>query len=114
MSRGYEIAVEIEDFDACRENEITTAADNEWNFSDWNFSEHTKVLSGSGRSNLCGGESEREFAERVTKAIWRANKGFCKVGVTCTYLDELPYSYYEIGKDEFDPTCLTGDDDDCE
>jgi len=48
-----------------------------------------------GEGNLCGGESEDEFAERASLLIWETNGGFCGVMITATYLEDSPYEQYE-------------------
>ena len=48
-----------------------------------------------------GGESEEEFAARVTHAVWKANGGYCEVEVTATYLEELPYTTHELDEDDY-------------
>lgn len=58
------------------------------------------TLSGDGQ--LCGGESEDEFAERITKAIWQANGQFCSVEVCATYLEDLPCEQYQLDRDDYD------------
>jgi len=104
MSRYYNVSVEIEGFNPNRESEITIAAKEEWDFEDWYNSGNNIDASGDGY--LCGGESEEEFAERLSKAIWKANGAYCRVAINCTYLEDLPSEYYELSEDQFDPGCL--------
>ena len=49
-----------------------------------------RCWSSSAQSRLCGGESEKEFADRLAKAVWKANgkPGQC---MEATYLENLPY-----------------------
>jgi hypothetical protein len=106
MSRYYEMYVEIDGYNPNLRAEIEDAASQEWTFDDWSAlkgpldkSDRIPTLTAGGRSNLCGGESEDEFAHRLTVAIFRANKGRCKVRVTATYLENLPCETYEFDEE---------------
>lgn len=98
MSRLYNMRVEISGFSAAHVQEIKTAAENEWPFQDW--FEHAGELTSSADSSLCGGETEGEFTDRLAKAVWNANGGFCFVTVSATYLEDLPYEVHS--RDEID------------
>ena len=100
MSRYYSMSVTITGADLDRFDPIMAAASAEWGFDDW-YSQKG-VLTASGDAQLFGGETEEQFAERLTKAIWRANGGPCRVEVTATYLDELPCESYSLGAGDYD------------
>lgn len=51
---------------------------------------------------LCGGESEEEFAERLTHAVWDVCGCFVPVLITATYLEDLPYEGYEFEEGDYD------------
>jgi len=98
MSRLYEMEVTIEGFDPDKAQEIQDAAQEQWPFEeDW--SEDEETMSAHGQSNLCGGEMDCEFAKRLTKAIFEANGGPCKVKVDATYMENLPFEVFEFDKD---------------
>jgi hypothetical protein len=59
-------------------------------------------LQASASDWLCGGESEEQFTERLSVAIWRANGEFCEVVVNATYLEELPYESHTLDQDDYD------------
>lgn len=106
MSRAYEASVQIDGYDPKRRAAIEEAATEEWSFDDWyaqkgplDKSKTVPTLSASGQSQLTGGETEDEFARRLTLAIFKANKGRCKVTVNCTCLEDLPCESYEPGDD---------------
>ena len=99
MSRYYGMYVTVKDGDAACIEEIKTAARAEWPLEDWH--EHEGTLTASGADSLTGGESEEEFAERLSKAIWQANGGFCEVCVDATYLEELPYESYCLDEEDY-------------
>ncbi len=101
MSRYYSMFVRIRDFRAERLDAVKQAAEAEWSFDDW-FLDDDGVLTASADSNLCGGETEEEFAERLTKAIWAANGSFCGVEVNATYLEDLPCETHCLDEDDYD------------
>ena len=100
MSRYYSMSVTITGALPDRFDPIMAAASAEWEFDDENVNDG--VLTASGNAQLFGGETEEQFAERLTKAIWRANGGPCRVDLTATYLDELPCESYSLGAGDYD------------
>lgn len=95
MSRYYEMSVEIFEYDVEKIDAIKEAAAHEWSFDDWTFyggpDDRVSGVMGCGRSSLCGGETEEEFADRLAVAIWRANGGCCEVDVDATFLENQPF-----------------------
>jgi hypothetical protein len=110
MSRFYEMSVEVSGHDRAKVAEIQAAAEQEWEFDDWWFAgdDDAATMHASGQNSLCGGETEEEFTERLSLAIWRANGGYCHVSVDATYLENLPYETHEL--DEADYARLIQDD----
>lgn len=113
MSRYYGMGIEISEFNKDKKDEIIDEANEEWpSFSDdWRDSEKINpnadpFLSAYGEDSLTGGESDDEFCTRVTKAIWKANGGYCKVRVRSTYLEELPCEYHELSKEDYEESQL--------
>ena len=104
MSRAYEMSVTIASYDPTRIEKIKAAAGEEWSFLDWYDCGEDLTASAEGR--LCGGESEEEFTERLTVAIWKANCAHCEVTVNATYLESLPYETHCL--DEADYARLIG------
>jgi hypothetical protein len=98
MSRYYEMTVEVSDHDPARVPQIQVAAEKEWPFTDWWSSgdgdDSAANMQASAQHSLCGGESEEQFSERLSMAIWQANGGFCRVSVDATFLENLPYQTY--------------------
>ena len=91
MSRFYEMSVEISGYDPAKAKEIQAAAEAEWAFDDWwlaGTEEPGETMHASAQSNLCGGESEEEFTERLSLAVWRANGSYCSVTVGCDLFGE--------------------------
>ncbi len=103
MSRFYEMGVEVSGHDAAKVAEIQAAAEQEWPLADWWFAgdDDAATMHASGQSSLCGGETEEEFTERLSLAIWRANGGYCRVSVDATYLENLPYETHELDEADY-------------
>ena len=112
MSSFYEMSVEVSGYDPAKVAEIQAAAEQEWPFDDWwragDESDSAATMHASGQNSLCVGESEEEFTERLSLAIWRANGGYCHVSVDATYLENLPFETHEL--DEADYARLIQDD----
>jgi hypothetical protein len=100
MSRFYEMTVEISGHDPEKEAAIQAAATKEWPFDDWICSEGN--MRASAQDSLCGGETEEEFAERLSIAIWHANGYFCEVIVNATYLENQPYEIHSLDEDDYE------------
>jgi hypothetical protein len=100
------MAVEISGYDPDKASEIQAAAEREWPFSDWwlagNEDESEPKMQASAEHSLAGGESEEEFTERLSLAIWRANGGFCEVVVSATFLENLPYEIHTLDEDDYE------------
>jgi hypothetical protein len=101
MSRYYEMSVEIMGHDAEKESQIKGAAEEQWPFADW-YSCGEDGLQSSAQDSLCGGESEEQFTERLSLAIWRANGGFCEVVVNATYMENLPYEIHTLNEADYE------------
>ena len=99
MSRYYEMSVEISGYRPENVQAIQKAAEHEWPFKDWY--DRDEAITAAAEANLCGGESEQEFTERLSMAIWRANGAYCKVTVTATYLENRPYETHCLGEDDY-------------
>ena len=99
MSRSYEMAIEISGITKEKRKRVKEAVESEWNVEVFDFNGKDAFASGYG--SLCGGESEEEFSQRVARAIWQANGGYCEVTVKATYLDGLPYETYFFGPGEY-------------
>ena len=99
MSRSYEMAIEVSGIKKERRKSVLKAVRKKWNIEVVDSGRHGIFLSGEG--SLCGGESEEEFARRLSRAIWQVNGGYCEVTIKATYLDELPYETYSFGPEEY-------------
>ena len=93
MSRYYSMRLRIEGFDSNRTTEIKGAASYEWYFDDDHWEELAilgNCLECETDDHLCGGESEEEFVDRLSLAVWKANRGFCIVELTAIFLETIP------------------------
>ncbi len=109
MSRHYEMDLCVRRAKPDRVDAIKEAAAEQWSFEDWHAvddPDNPSSFGSTGRDNLCGGEGEEEFAERLVRAIWKANGGYCEVEVKATYLEALPYEVYSFDEEAF--AALTG------
>ena len=98
MSCNYSMTVIISAPKPDRTAAIQQAAAGEWDFDDWHHDGGQMFGYGDGR--LCAGESE-EFADRLARAIWSANGGFCEIELRTTYLDDLPQVDYCRSEEDY-------------
>ena len=99
MSRSYSMLVTINDVAPEKVDSVKQAARDMWDFEDW--CECGNAISADVDGYLNGGETEDEFAERLAKAIWAANGGYCAVEVVATYLENLPCETHTFDEDDF-------------
>lgn len=110
MSRLYGIDIAISKFNKEKIDEIEEAAGEEWSGlnDDWSNPNTLKTpdpepsLSSYSEGYFCSGEDEEEFINRITKAVWKANGGFCIISISATCLEDLPFNSYELDKDDYD------------
>jgi hypothetical protein len=114
MSRFYEMQTEIKGYNRSKADEIIAAALEEWTEFDGDIEEtrclcsgenqdnatEIVVITGCGQGNLCGGETEEQFANRLTQEIFKANGGPCKVTVRATCMEDLPQETYEFDENK--------------
>jgi hypothetical protein len=82
-----------------RANAVRKAATKEWEFNDW--TDPDGQLTASAEGQLFGGETEEQFTERLSVAIWQANRAYCNVTVDATYLESLPYETHCLDEDDY-------------
>lgn len=99
MSRYYGMSVTISNYAPECAEAITEAASNEWHFEEWTNTDDQ--IYAYAEDNLCGGETEEQFTERLTVAIWRANGAYCEVSVDATYLESLPFETHSLGEADY-------------
>lgn len=88
MSRYYRMDITVQEFDVARRDAIKKAAEKEWAFENTDWAGSDMEMSNAANSNLTGGESEEEFANRLAAAIFKTNGGPCKVLITALYLED--------------------------
>ena len=105
MSRYYSMAVTIYGHKPNRKKAIVKAAKEEWPFAPFEPGADEEgnhlALWSRGESNLCGGESEEEFTTRLSRAIWEANGGYCRVAVDACCLEDTPTERHELDEDAY-------------
>jgi len=89
MSRAYTMQIEITGSDPDKRQQIEDVLRENWIVDDCAVED--EVLTVAGDSQLTGGESEEEFTDRIAKAVWKANEGYCEVLVNATCLEDMPY-----------------------
>jgi hypothetical protein len=99
MSRSYGMTITIKDARPEHHETIRTAIEEAWAVDDWLVTGDEILVMGD--SSLGGGETEEEFADRVSAAIWRENEGFCLVVVNAVYMEVLPYESYCRDEDDY-------------
>ena len=107
MSRSYSMSVTITNPIEDRINAIQEAAEEVFPFDCWEslLADDPKDglrLDGHGDGALYAGMTEEEFAEQLTRAIWKANGGYCHVEVQETCLEELPYETYYFDEEQYE------------
>jgi len=100
MSRYYNMYVVITGANPGRFVVVKDAASAEWSFEEWDEYEGTLTASADGK--LYAGETEEQFAERLSKAIWTGNDGPCEIEVRATYLEELPHDTYVFDESDYE------------
>ncbi|MBN2579377.1 MAG: hypothetical protein JXB10_10330 [Pirellulales bacterium] len=101
MSRAYSMTVEISGHDPARKEAIQAAAEAEWPFEKDCWTDNGEKMNVFGDGQLCGGEMEEEFTERLSLAVWRANGAFCEVVVDATYMEELPHETHFLNENDY-------------
>lgn len=103
MSRNYEMSVNVKGYSPKRREAIEEAAQEEWEFTDWHHyqNQDKHELTSFGQGQLCGGETEREFADRLAAAIMKANGKPCFIEIGQTCLDDLPVETYCFDTEDY-------------
>lgn len=104
MSRLYNISITIEDVCPTRCDAIKEAVNVVWRFNDWfdrKTAEALFELTASNDGSLAGGESEKELAQELVEAVWKANGKFCPVTVDATCLTDLPYESCSFEEEDY-------------
>ena len=107
MSRNYSMNIEVRGFTPARCRRIVAACCREWGFEADDFSfqrsepPRQNNLTASADGQLCGGETESEFTDRLAAAVWRANGRYCDVTVRATDRDDLPYCTHTLQERDY-------------
>jgi hypothetical protein len=100
MSRSYSMRVEVAKFKKGKSGAVVKACLGEWDFDSDEVEAKAKSIILDGDGDLCGGETEQEFVDRLSKAVWEANGGYCEIEVQATCYDDMPcVAHYRNRKD---------------
>lgn len=105
MSRYYEMHLRVHGANPDRVDAVKQAAADEWSFHDWyplGLPNGPTSFVSSGEDHLCAGVGEEEFTERLARAIWEANGGYCEVEIKAIYLENLPCETYSFDEEAFE------------
>lgn len=116
MSRYYEISVDIPNVPPGKDTDIISAVKQVWAFENWDnddpYPDPNRPgwvnLRASGKSTLCNGESEEDFAGRVCIAVWRAAGMYLEVEVIASNLEESPCEIFTFNERQYDDWCIKG------
>lgn len=101
MSQSYRMMIQLRYYNHHYINAIEQACMNEWDFYEWEHESNPDVILAEGEDFLYGGESAEEFAARLTRKVWIANKAYCEVHVNSIYLDERPSISHMLDKHDY-------------
>lgn len=105
MSRLYEMSICVEGHNPDCAEKIKDAINDHWlieHMDEYSLNSGPEIHA-SGTSSLCGGESEEEFAERLSIDVWRANDGnYCDVTVKAVYLEDLPNTIHKLDEGTYE------------
>lgn len=100
MSRAYAMSVVVEEISTDEVQTIDELLEMECGTENKGY-----VFEGTYQSdfdiNLCGGEGEDEFVDRISASIWKAIGKYRPITVTATYLEDLPYEEYPMDEDDY-------------
>ena len=99
MSREYSVDLRVIGLNPYQVEEIREAAEHEWPFHDWY--EREQELDVTATATLTSGESEKEFATRLAKAIWLANAADCYIEIHTAYIEVPPAETFCFGSEEY-------------
>jgi hypothetical protein len=101
----------VSGYDPAKTDAIRAAASDEWPFDDWWQSATSEIIPGLrwqtemetvADGNLGSKETERAFAQSLSKAIWLANGDYCRVSVEATSLDHAPFTEYAFDEEVYE------------
>jgi len=101
MSICYRLVVEVEGVTADRQGAVIEAVGGEWEFNTDYPDPEEGTIRFTGYADLPACAAPRAFAGEISRAIWRANGGYCPVRVDATREDEDPGDEFEFGEDDY-------------
>lgn len=105
MSQTYNMTLIVCGYVSEKVEAIRDEVNGEWEFDSWDkikrSGEQSQLL-GSGVGQLCGGETEQEFVDRMAKAIWRANGAFCEIEIQTVHLDDHLHDCHLVDQEDYE------------
>lgn len=99
MSRHYNMNISVQNIkDEKMKNRIVEILKENWDGTGSWYPE-LEELNFWGEDNLCGGEGEDEFAERIAKELCKISTDL-ELDVHATYLEDLPYNTYSFSQEK--------------
>ena len=105
MECNYNMAVTLIDVKCENVDRVKEAANAEWPWSLSDWYKRSNLTYAIADGHFDDSETIDEFAQRLAKAIWIANGGYCAIDVVATELVERPYEMHSF--DESDYRILT-------
>ena len=105
MSRYYQMNIAVDDVSKKEHTTCLGVCIEEWGCDGERvdmWREDFQYFSFTGNGSLSGGESEEEFTDRITHAMWKALGRFISVRIEATYLEDLPCESYELDKSDYE------------
>ncbi len=106
MSIRYEMRIRMSFVPKGKVDDVISALTWEWftfiDPEDFIESTHGYTMEHTEEGNLCGGEEESEFVERIAHAVWKACGQFVNVGIVATCLDLQPVESYRVTVEDYD------------
>jgi len=103
MSSWFKIEMTVSGYNAARQKDIVSAANEHWNFGAVDYRPATayEVV-----SMLFAGEDKAsgepdDTVMTIVEAVWKANGSYCVVDIQSLCLEDLPYNQYCTGKEEY-------------
>ena len=112
MSHYYEMGLEVEDVQSQEEaTKIAEVFAEQWSDSQTNdfYDTKSKTFECFSENSLCGGETEEDFTQRLSRAIWEALGRYAPISVRATYLEDLPTDFHIADEESYQELLKTQD-----
>jgi hypothetical protein len=103
MSRYYGMGFIVKNISEDEAAIVEEVIENEWGSLEETgfFDDLQNEWSGYSNGNLTGGESEEEFAARISRAIWEKLGRFVPINIEASYLEDPPTETHFLDEDDY-------------